>query len=110
MLDEFRIRAEIFMLFAHMTFNLIDFPKKAEPNLRVFEDRVLEYLNQYDIISAKESNNLGELEDDSIYGNPLFESYLLSVFTVWKQRGKATLLDNLKKTIDRFDRKQEDIL
>lgn len=44
-LDEFRIRAEIFLLFAYKTFNLIDFPKKAETNIHIFEERVLEYLN-----------------------------------------------------------------
>ena len=58
-LDEFRIRAEIFLLFAYKTFNLIDFPKKAEANIRVFEDRVLEYLKYYDVIAIEEAGNLG---------------------------------------------------
>ncbi|KAL4499926.1 hypothetical protein ABPG72_015275 [Tetrahymena utriculariae] len=105
--EEFRIRAEIFLLYSSKFINQTDFKASTLQNLNIFEKRLDFFVEIY--TKLQENADANDEIDDTIFCNPLFEAYILANYKTIKSAGRKTLLFQFKRTIDRLDQQQENV-
>ncbi|KAL4472560.1 hypothetical protein ABPG74_018509 [Tetrahymena malaccensis] len=105
--EEFRVRAEIFLLYASKFINQTDFKASTLQNINIFEKRFDYFVEIY--TKLQENADADAEIDDTIYCNPLFEAYILANYKVMKSASRKKLLYQFKRTIDRLDQQQENI-
>ncbi|EAR97735.2 tetratricopeptide repeat protein (macronuclear) [Tetrahymena thermophila SB210] len=105
--EEFRIRAEIFLLYSSKFINQTYFKASTLQNLNIFEKRLDFFVEIY--TKLQENADANTEIDDTIFCNPLFEAYILANYKAMKSAGRKSLLFQFKKTIDRLEQQQENV-